>query len=103
MALDLIVRVQIQIKDRKTALRVYVKKFRLRIETGRAPVGGPVLIRFNQRAIELRLFLLVGNRLTLRIEAGRPIRSNKRRTDYILAGNSIEQEVVAVAAGLREQ
>jgi len=46
MPFDLLVRIQIQIIERETALRVHIEKLGLGIETGRHPVGRASRIAF---------------------------------------------------------
>ena len=74
-----------------------------RIEAGRHPVRGAVRTWRNEGAIGLGLFRRIRNRLAARVDAERPIGGDKWRVQDMFASGAVEQEEVAIAAGLGEQ
>src|SRR5260370_4605561 len=101
MTLRLMVFIQNQVVNNETLERVNVEELRFRIEARRHPIGCTLFVGANQRAISLRLFLLIRNGLTLCVEPRSPVRRYKWCGEQMFPCSSIEEKKIAIPAGLR--
>src|SRR5437868_1713295 len=85
------------------AARVDVEQTCCGTETRRRPIGCAALIRRNERAIDLRLLGRIGNWLALGVNAFCPIGLDEFGSRDVGPVGTIENEEVAVTAGLCEQ
>ena len=74
----------------------------LRIEARRPVIRQPALVRRNQPAVRSRIFRRIRNRLSLLIEARRPVHRTERSRHQALAGLPVQHEEVPVARCLHQ-
>ena len=95
--------VQSGVPEAPSLLRIDVHQAGLRAVTGRPPVSHTAHRGMHQDTAGLRLFVRVGDRLSLRVESTGPVRRHELRCDEVFAGRAVQDEEVAVAAGVRQQ
>src|SRR5262249_20417842 len=93
----------IDVVNAERARGIHVEQSRLRAEGGRRPVRGTPLIRRDERAVYLRHFARVWNRLSFGIVTKRPVGLHELRRGQSRAIGPIENEEMSISSGLGNQ